>query len=114
MSIELRIPRFLLATSPNDPAHLFHHIYSPSYLSFVLIFSDDDKDRMLDDDIHKTHKRKEYLYNGKKYTLVILQNHIKQTSQWAFNDKLTEIQFLDQAWEWYKDFLDKRNIINPN
>jgi hypothetical protein len=110
MSIELRIPNFLLAVSPYDPAHPFHHIYSPNYMSFVLVFSEDDKDRMLDDDIHASHKRKEFLYNGKKYTLVFIQNNIKEACEWPFNAKITEMQFLDYAWEWYKEFLDKYEI----
>lgn len=110
MSIELRIPTFLLATSPYDISHTFHHIYSPIYMSFLLVFSDDDKDRMLDDDIHASHKRKEYMYNGKKYTLVFIQNNIKVACKWEFNKKITEMQFLDYAWDWYKEFLDKYEV----
>ena len=102
------MPRFLLAEEPQD--RVFHYIYSPHYLSLVLIIPEDMATVTLNKDtIKKPHKT--YQYENEVFELVLVQNNVEATGG-AMSPIISETEFLDEAWKWYADYLkwEDKNI----
>lgn len=99
---ELKMPKFLLALQP-EPEHLpngFHFIYSPLYLSLILVIRERTQQIVLNREL-KNKPQKLYVFNEyEKFNLIIIQNNVKLTGG-ELAPEISEAQFLDEAWEWY-------------
>ena len=97
---ELKMPKFLLAIEPTQMPSGFHYIYSPHYLSLVLIIRERTQQVILNNEL-RNKPQKRYTYNdNEQFTLVALQNNIQQVGG-ILSLAISETQFLDEAWEWY-------------
>ena len=97
---ELKMPKFLLAAEPSQMPSGFHYIYSPHYLSLVLIIRERTQQVILNNEL-RSKPQKLYNYNdNEQFRLVVLQNNIQQTGG-ILSPEISETQFLDEAWEWY-------------
>lgn len=107
---EIKMPRFLLAEEPQD--RVFHYIYSPHYLSLVLIIPEDTATVTLNKDTIKK-PRKTYHYGSEVFELVLVQNNVEATGG-AMSPIISETEFLDEAWKWYAEYLrwEDNNIDN--
>lgn len=98
---ELKMPKFLLAIEPTQMPSGFHYIYSPHYLSLVLIIRERTQQVILNNEL-RSKPQKLYNYNdNEQFRLVVLQNNIQQTGG-ILSPEISETQFLDEAWEWYR------------
>ena len=106
---EIKMPKFLLAEEPQD--RVFHYIYSPHYLSLVLIIPEETTVTLNKDTIKKP--RKTYHYGNEALELVLVQNNVEATGG-AISPVISETEFLDEAWKWYADYLkwEDNNIDN--
>ena len=99
---ELKMPKFLLALQP-EPDQLpnaFHFIYSPLYLSLILVIRERTQQIVLNREL-KNKPQKLYVFNEyEKFKLIIIQNNVKITGG-ELAPEITEAQFLDEAWQWY-------------
>ena len=99
---ELKMPKFLLALQP-EPEQLpngFHFIYSPLYLSLILVIRERTQQVILNNEL-RSKSQKRYTYNdNEQFTFVVLQNNIQQVGG-ILAPAISETQFLDEAWEWY-------------
>ena len=97
---ELKMPKFLLAFEPEQMPKGFQFIYSPHYLSLVLVIRERTQQVALNDElVHKPQKL--YVCNEyEQFKLIIIQNNVKITGG-ELAPKISETQFLDEAWEWY-------------
>ena len=97
---ELKMPKFLLAIEPTQMPSGFHYIYSPHYLSLVLVIRERTQQVILNNEL-RSKPQKLYNYNdNEQFRLVVLQNNIQQTGG-ILSPEISETQFLDEAWEWY-------------
>lgn len=106
---EIKMPKFLLAEEPQD--RVFHYIYSPHYLSLVLIIPEEITVTLNKNNLNKP--RKTYRYGSEVFELVLVQNNVEATGG-AMSPIISETEFLDKAWEWYADYLkwEDGNIDN--
>ena len=106
--VEIKMPKFLLAEEPQD--RVFHYIYSPHYLSLVLIIPEDVATVTLNKETIKK-PRKTYQYENEVFELVLVQNNVEATGG-AMSPIISEAEFLDEAWKWYADYLkwEDKNI----
>ena len=99
---EFKMPKFLLALQP-EPEHLpnkFHFIYSPLYLSLILVIRERTQQIILNREL-KDKPQKLYVFNEyEKFNLIIIQNNVKVTGG-ELAPVISETQFLNEAWEWY-------------
>ena len=96
---EFKMPKFLLALQP-EPEHKFHFIYSPLYLSLILVIRERTQQIVLNKEL-KDKPQKLYVFNEyEKFKLIIIQNNVKITGG-ELAPVVSETQFLDEAWEWY-------------
>lgn len=105
---EIKMPKFLLAEEPQGGD--FHYIYSPHYLSLVLVIPEDVATVTLNKSNLKK-PRKTYQYENEVFELVLVQNNVEATGG-AMSPIISEAEFLDKAWEWYADYLkwEDKNI----
>ncbi|MFC2467203.1 MAG: hypothetical protein ACFNUV_04990 [Capnocytophaga endodontalis] len=94
------MPKFLLAFEPNRMPNGFQFIYSPHYLSLILVIRERTQQVALNDElVHKPQKL--YVCNkDEQFKLIIIQNNVKLTNG-ELAPAISEVQFLDEAWEWY-------------
>lgn len=106
---ELKMPKFLLALQP-EPEQLpngFHFIYSPLYLSLILVIRERTQMVIFNNEL-KNKPQKSYNYNNdEQFALVMLQNNIQQTGG-ILSSEISETQFLDEAWQWYSNNVIKQ------
>lgn len=99
---ELKMPKFLLALQP-EPEQMpngFHFIYSPLYLSLILVIRERTQQVILNNEL-RSKPQKLYKYNEyEQFNLIIIQNNVKITGG-ELAPEISETQFLDEAWEWY-------------
>ncbi|WP_313214119.1 hypothetical protein [Soonwooa sp.] len=108
---EIKMPKFLLAEEPTAPLDRFTFIYSPPYLSLILIIAEDDVMGLLNNET-RNKPRKTFQYFDESFEFVLVQNNIE-----AVNLETSIESFLDEAWNWYKDYLvweDKNSDENEH
>lgn len=107
---EIKIPKFLLAEEPTKPNDRDIFIYSPHYLSLVLIIPEDEKTVLLNDET-RNKPRKTFQYEDESFEFVIIQNNVIHTGG-VLSSEITEEEFLNQAWKFWEDYLiwEDRNI----
>ena len=91
---------------------MFQYIYSPHYLSLVLVIPEDVATGTLNKETIKK-LRKTYRYENEVFELVLVQNNVEATGG-AMSPIISETEFLDEAWKWYADYLkwEDNNIDN--
>ena len=107
---ELILPHFLLAENPTEDENRFIYIYSPVYLSFILIISEDSQTVLLNEEMRRK-PRKTFTYEDENFEFVILQNNVEMVGG-QLAPKISEEEFLNQAWKFWEDYLirEDRNI----
>ena len=99
---ELKMPKFLLAVEPAEMPSGFHYIYSPHYLSLVLVVRESSQlvifyNELLDN------FQKTYTFKGiEQFRLVMLQNNVEAIDEEVHSPVISVDCFLDEAWEWYQ------------
>ena len=108
--VEIKMPKFLLAREPQGGD--FHYIYSPHYLSLVLVIPEKIATVTLNKETIKK-PRNTYRYGSEVFELVLVQNNVEATGG-AMSPIISETEFLDEAWKWYADYLkwEDKNIDN--
>ena len=108
--IELKLPKFLLAEEPTKEYVGVEWIYSPQYLSLIMIVSENDIPTVLDAR-NRRKSRKTFTYQDETFEFIIIQNNVAATGG-QLAPEITEIEFLEQAYDWYKDYLiwEDKNI----
>lgn len=107
---EIILPQFLLAEDPKGTADKTTFIYSPHYLSLVLIIPEDEK-TFIPNEENRSRKRKTFFYNDESFELIILQNNVAYAGG-TLSPEISEDEFLDLAWKFWEDYLiwEDRNI----
>lgn len=100
---ELTMPHFLIAENPTEDKNRFVYIYSPVYLSFILIVDENSTTLLLNEEMRKKPK-KTFNYQDESFELVILQNNIEMTGG-QLAPKISTDEFLDLAWKFWENYL---------
>lgn len=100
---ELKLPKFLLAENPTEDHNKFIYIYSPVYLSLILIVAEDHQTVVLNEEM-ASKPRKKFRYDDESFEFVVLQNNVLITGG-QLAPRISEIEFLDNAWAWWKNYL---------
>lgn len=100
---ELTLPKFLLAENPTEDHNKFVYIYSPVYLSLILIVAEDIQTVVLNEEMMKQ-PRKTFQYEFETFEFIIIQNNVLMTGG-HLAPKISEIDFLNQAWDWWENYL---------
>ena len=92
---------FLNSKYLNSYWHYNQSLSSPLYLSLILVIRERTQQIVLNREL-KDKPQKLYVFNEyQKFKLIIIQNNVKVTGG-ELAPAISETQFLDEAWEWYK------------
>lgn len=100
---EIKLPKFLLAENPTEDHNKFVYIYSPVYMSLVLIVAEDRQTVVLNEEM-MAKPRKTFKYQDETFELIMLQNNVLMTGG-QLAPKISEIEFLDLSWSWWENYL---------
>ena len=108
--IELKLPKFLLAEEPTKEYVGVEWIYSPQYLSLIMIISENDIPTVLEAK-NRRKSRKTFTYQDETFEFIIIQNNVAATGG-ELAPEITDEQFLCEAFDWYRAYLiwEDRNI----
>ena len=112
---ELKLPHFLLAENPTEDLDRFIYIYSPVYLSLILIINENFQTLLVNEEM-RNKPRRTFHYGDEIFEFVILQNNVIMTGG-QLAPEISEEQFLNEAWKWYEEYLlweDKNIDENDN
>ena len=98
---ELKMPKFLLAVEPIEMPCGFHYIYSPHYLSLILVIRTNTQQLFLNYEVQNNIRKLYECNENEKFELIIIQNNVNITGG-ELAPVISELQFLDEAWDWYK------------
>jgi len=98
---ELKMPKFLLAVEPIEMPSGFHYIYSPHYLSLILVIRTSTQQLFLNYELQNNIRKLYECNENEKFELIIIQNNVNITGG-ELAPVISELQFLDEAWDWYK------------
>lgn len=98
---EIIMPKFLLAEEPKGGDFTF--IYSPHYVSLILIVPEDDATVLLNAENRKR-PHKSFNYKNETFEFIIVQNNLEAVGEMN-GYPITADKFLTDAWEWYSDYL---------
>lgn len=100
---EIKLPLFLLANEPTEKYTGIEYIYSPPYLSLIMVVSENDTTTLLNsENINKP--RMTYQYQNESFEFVIIQNNVKATGG-QIAPEVSELEFLDSAFVWFENYL---------
>ena len=99
------IPKFLLAENPILPNIDLTYIYSPHYMSLIMVIEENNEIVSLNDEYMKMPQRL-YVYDAlEQFRLIVVQNNIMSTGG-IYAPVISVEQFIEEAWQWYKSYLD--------
>lgn len=99
------IPRFLLAETPIVPNIDLTYIYSPHYMSLIMVIEENREIVSLNDEYMKMPQRL-YVYDAlEQFRLIVVQNNVISTGG-IYAPVISVEQFIEEAWQWYKSYLD--------
>ncbi|MCT4034892.1 hypothetical protein HZQ14_15825 [Elizabethkingia anophelis] len=112
--MEIKLPKFLLSEEPTGDMNRFVYIYSPVYMSLILIVAEDSQTVILNDE-YLSKPRKTFKYEYETFEFIIIQNNVKLTGG-QLAPEISEPEFLNQAWAWYEEYLkwEDNNIDNDS
>ena len=99
------IPKFLLAENPIVPNIDLTYIYSPHYMSLIMVIEENSEIVSLNDECMKMPQRL-YVYDAfEQFRLIVVQNNVISTGG-IYAPVISVEQFIEEAWQWYKSYLD--------
>ena len=99
------IPKFLLAENPILPNIDLTYIYSPHYMSLIMVIEENNEIVSLNDEYMNMPQRL-YVYDAlEQFRLIVVQNNIMSTGG-IYAPVISVEQFIEEAWQWYKSYLD--------
>ena len=99
------IPKFLLAENPIVPNIDLTYIYSPHYMSLIMVIEENSEIVSLNDECMKMPQRL-YVYDAlEQFRLIAVQNNVISTGG-IYAPVISVEQFIEEAWQWYKSYLD--------
>ena len=99
------IPKFLLAENPILPNIDLTYIYSPHYMSLIMVIEENSEIISLNDECMKMPQRL-YVYDAlEQFRLIVVQNNVISTGG-IYAPVISVEQFIEEAWQWYKSYLD--------
>lgn len=99
------IPKFLLAENPIVPNIDLTYIYSPHYMSLIMVIEENSEIISLNDECMKMPQRL-YVYDAlEQFRLIVVQNNVISTGG-IYAPVISVEQFIEEAWQWYKSYLD--------
>ena len=109
-SFELKLPKFLFAEEPTKEYIGVEWIYSPHYLSLIMVISEIDITTILNEE-NRRKSRKTFTYQDETFEFIIVQNNVAATGG-ELAPEITDADFLQQAFDWYKAYLmwEDKNI----
>ena len=102
---EVIIPKFLLAENPILPNIDLTYIYSPHYMSLIMIIEENSEIVRLND-IYRAMPQQLFVYDElEQFRFVVIQNNVISTGG-IYAPIISVEQFIEEAWQWYKAYLD--------
>lgn len=102
---EVIIPKFLLAENPILPNIDLTYIYSPHYMSLIMIIEENSEIVRLND-IYRAMPQQLFVYDElEQFRFVVIQNNVISTGG-IYAPIISVEQFIEEAWLWYKAYLD--------
>ena len=99
------IPKFLLAENPIVPNIDLTYIYSPHYMSLIMIIEENSEIVRLND-IYRAMPQQLFVYDElEQFRFVVIQNNVISTGS-IYAPIISVEQFIEEAWQWYKAYLD--------
>ena len=99
------IPKFLLAENPIVPNIDLTYIYSPHYMSLIMIIEENSEIVRLND-IYRAMTQQLFVYDElEQFRFVVIQNNVISTGG-IYAPIISVEQFIEEAWQWYKAYLD--------
>lgn len=99
------IPKFLLAENPIVPNIDLTYIYSPHYMSLIMIIEENSEIVRLND-IYRAMPQQLFVYDElEQFRFVVIQNNVISTGG-IYAAIISVEQFIEEAWQWYKAYLD--------
>lgn len=99
------IPKFLLAENPIVPNIDLTYIYSPHYMSLIMIIEENSEIVRLND-IYRAMPQQLFVYDElEQFRFVVVQNNVISTGG-IYAPIISVEQFIEEAWQWYKAYLD--------
>ena len=102
---EVIIPKFLLAENPILPNIDLTYIYSPHYMSLIMVIEENSEIVHLND-TYRAMPQRRFVYDElEQFRLVVVQNNVISTGG-IYAPVISVEQFIEEAWQWYKAYLD--------
>lgn len=99
------IPKFLLAENPIVPNIDLTYIYSPHYMSLIMIIEENSEIVRLND-IYRAMPQQLFVYDElEQFRFVVIQNNVISTGG-IYAPIISVEQFIEEVWQWYKAYLD--------
>nr|DAK77326.1 MAG TPA: hypothetical protein [Caudoviricetes sp.] len=99
------IPKFLLAENPIVPNIDLTYIYSPHYMSLIMVIEENSEIVSLND-IYRAMPQQLFVYDElEQFRFVVIQNNVISTGG-IYAPIISVEQFIEEAWQWYKKYLD--------
>lgn len=99
------IPKFLLAENPIVPNIDLTYIYSPHYMSLIMVIEENSEIVSLND-IYRAMPQQLFVYDKlEQFRFVVIQNNVMSTGG-IYAPIISVEQFIEEAWQWYKSYLD--------
>lgn len=99
------MPKFLLAENPILPNIDLTYIYSPHYMSLIMVIEENSEIVSLNDEYMKMPQRL-YVYDAlEQFRLIVVQNNVISTGG-IYAPVISVEQFIEETWQWYKSYLD--------
>lgn len=99
------IPKFLLAENPILPNIDLTYIYSPHYMSLIMVIEENSEIVHLND-TYRAMPQQLFVYDElEQFRLVVVQNKVMSMGG-IYAPVISVEQFIEEAWQWYKSYLD--------
>ena len=102
---DLVLPKFLLAENPIVPNIDLTYIYSPHYMSLIMVIEENSEIVRLND-TYRAMPQQLFVYDElEQFRFVVIQNNVISTGG-IYAPIISVEQFIEEAWQWYKKYLD--------
>ena len=102
---DLVLPKFLLAENPIVPNIDLTYIYSPHYMSLIMVIEENSEIVRLND-TYRAMPQQLFVYDElEQFRFVVIQNNVISTGG-IYAPIISVEQFIEEAWQWYKAYLD--------
>jgi hypothetical protein len=99
------IPKFLLACNPIVPNIDLTYIYSPHYMSLIMVIEENSEIVSLNN-TYRAMPQRLYVYDMlEQFRMIVIQNNVMSMGG-IYSPVISVEQFIEEAWQWYKNYLD--------